>query len=431
MRIAQRFYLIRKNLRQNPGRTLFACLGVGIGMVIFLASLSLAWGVRNRVLKRLRESMPERIVTANRKSVDIMQIRLAGELISQAEAARLLAMPEVEEVYPQIPIAFPIRAELTLFGVEIVSDIVVNGIASQYVAAAAAPGARFAWNPDPAKPVPVVASQVLLDMYNLGYAEANGFPKLSPKAVIGREFDLILGESTIPAMGASAAPRRARCVIVGLTDDPALMGMAILIPAEYASAYNQEFAAVRTPAYNALHIKLRDVSDLPKVEAALAEMNMKLDSRRELVERLGFFLNIILVVAFVFAGLILFVAFGNVVNTFSLILLQRRYEIGLLRAVGATRATIVSIFLGEAGLLGAFSGAIGAALACALAWGVNALCQSALPPISLLPDRHILAFGWPLALFGVAFSTLVCMAATFPMTLRETARRPAFLLRQQ
>ena len=110
MRFEQRVYLVRKNLSQSPVRTALACMGVAAGMVIFLMGISVGWGIQFTVIKMLRETMPERLLTARRKTVDIGPLRIESGMITDQDAETLRAMDEVLDVWPQIPVTFPIRA---------------------------------------------------------------------------------------------------------------------------------------------------------------------------------------------------------------------------------------------------------------------------------------------------------------------------------
>jgi len=181
-----------------------------------------------------------------------------------------------------------------------------------------------------------------------------------------------------------------------------------------------------------LHIKLKPTVDIDAFEKKVTKMGLRPDSQRELIRRAQFFVKILLLVLFVFSALVLFVAFSNVLNTFSLILLQRRFEIGLLRAVGATRAAVVGLFSGEAALLGAIGGLIGVLIAFLLSLLINVLCRKYLPALSILPtDQRFLVFGWPLAIGGMALAALASVGATLPTVLRATGRQPAVLLRHE
>lgn len=430
MRFSQRFYLTRKNLSQNFGRTALACAGVAIGMAIVMAAISLTLGIRVHVVERLAKAMPERVISVQRTAVELGPMRMPTDPITDEDVLTLKQLPQVEQVWPQIPITFPIRGEGRLIGVELTTDVVINGIEPALVQSDVAPGKTFKYKSDSAEPIPVMVSRYLLDMYNLGYAKANALPELSESWVIGRHFNIVLGRSTIPLLGNLLQSRTVRAEVVGLTSNPALLG--VVMPAQYVREFNAEFSPQKEPQYSALHIQLAPDADLDAFEERLKAMNLVPDAQRELIRRAQFFLKIILLVLLVFSALVLFVAFSNVVNTFSLILLQRRFEIGLLRAVGATRRGVMSLFLSEAGAVGAVGGCLGAALAFALAYGVNALCRRYLPPLSILPaDQSFMIFGWGLAGAGIAFACVLSMLATYPMVLRAARIQPARLLRNE
>ena len=430
MKTSQRLYLIRKNLSQNSGRTMLTCIGIGIGMAIFLAATSLGLGIQRNVVKRLREVMPERLISVQRMRKSMGAMQVPTKPITDADIAQLRKMPEVEKVYAQIPITFPIRAEGELLGIALTTDVVINGVEPSLVRQDVAPKKKFDYLADPAKPVPVMVSRYLVDMYNLGYAKANYLPELSDSWIIGRNFRVILGQSTVPILGNSPKSRAVECEVVGLTSNPSLLG--VVMPAEYVRRFNLEFSRNKEPQYSALHILLRDNVDIDEFEKELAVLEYQPDAQRELLRRAQFFIKILLLVLLIFSSLVLFIAFSNVVSTFSLILLQRRFEIGLLRAVGATRAAVVGLFLGEAALIGALGGAFGVMAAWALATGINTLCRNYLPPLTILAtDQTFMIFGWGLALAGVLFSAAASILATFPTVLQATSRQPAVLLRHE
>jgi len=62
-------------------------------------------------------------------------------------------------------------------------------------------------------------------------------------------------------------------------------------------------------------------------------------------------------------------------NTFNVLVAQRRREVALLRAVGATRRQVLAGVLVEAGLIGLVSGGIGLALGVGLAAGIRSLLE--------------------------------------------------------
>src|SRR5205085_4103340 len=84
---------------------------------------------------------------------------------------------------------------------------------------------------------------------------------------------------------------------------------------------------------------------------------------------LGFFNTFLLV----FAGISLFVGAFMILNTFSILVAQRTRELGLLRALGASRGQVLASVVGEAALVGLVASAAGVLLGILVAMGLKAL----------------------------------------------------------
>jgi putative ABC transport system permease protein len=82
--------------------------------------------------------------------------------------------------------------------------------------------------------------------------------------------------------------------------------------------------------------------------------------------------------AFNMFGVFAMVAGGFIIlNTFRTVVSERRHDIGMLRAVGATRGTVVGMFLIEA----TFQGILGTVIGIALGWGLAALTIASLDSV--------------------------------------------------
>jgi putative ABC transport system permease protein len=118
-------------------------------------------------------------------------------------------------------------------------------------------------------------------------------------------------------------------------------------------------------------------------------------------------------------------------NTVAISVVQRRPEIGTLRALGATRRQIFTIFLAEGALFGALGALLGLALGSALAqFSVGAVARTVdtlyvgTHADRVIYDPLVLAQAF---VAGVLFATL---AALFP-ALEAAATPPALAMRQQ
>ena len=118
-------------------------------------------------------------------------------------------------------------------------------------------------------------------------------------------------------------------------------------------------------------------------------------------------------------GIALLVAAIGVINTMVMATLERTREIGIMRAIGATKKTVRRLFTVEAGVLGLMGGIFGVALAYGLAVGLNQVLNKQLAD-SGIADRNIVSIAPQIALAVIAITTLIGMIAG-----RLPARRAA------
>ena len=102
-------------------------------------------------------------------------------------------------------------------------------------------------------------------------------------------------------------------------------------------------------------------------------------------------------------------------NTVATSVIARREEIGVLRALGTSRGTILALFLGEAATLAAIGCALGVPLGWLLAWGAVGLTSSTVTTLYVADAAQVPSLTWwqAMAAFGVGLP-LALAAATAP-----------------
>jgi len=127
-----------------------------------------------------------------------------------------------------------------------------------------------------------------------------------------------------------------------------------------------------------------------------------------------------LVISFVIIGM----SAINIAHTFFMLISDRKREIGILRAVGATRADVRKIILGEAAAVGAAAGLAGILI------GVFAAKPSAFasarlgPGFPFKPPSYFL-FTPQLILGALAFAVVFCVLGAFLPARRAANLQPA------
>lgn len=140
------------------------------------------------------------------------------------------------------------------------------------------------------------------------------------------------------------------------------------------------------------------------------------DGSASVREAMGVFTKVLLV----FAGVSLLVGSFVIWNTFNVLVAQRRREVALLRAVGATRGQVLGGVLAEACVIGLVAGALGLVSGVGLARGIRALLKlvgSELPTTSpaIEPRTVVAAFA-----VGLVVTTVAATAPAWSAT-RVTA----------
>ena len=149
--------------------------------------------------------------------------------------------------------------------------------------------------------------------------------------------------------------------------------------------------------YSNLTVRVERPADVPAVEDAVRHLGYAPFSLLDLTRNFRRLFAILDLLLGIFGSLALAVASLGIVNTLVMAILERRREIGVLKALGASDRDVRQLFFAEAGVMGLVGGVLGVLLG----WGIGRaiqlvtnyyLSQQQIPPENIWPCRS----GWSL-----------------------------------
>jgi ABC-type lipoprotein release transport system permease subunit len=440
---------VAHDLRRHWRHFAAASVGVVLGVAALVFFLSLGLRMRDLLLVQVYPADHIEVVP---RSVDIdvlaLRLDLGRDTLDAAALAKLKAVAGVDAVYPKMRLTVPALATggASLFGAGMQTEIVADGIDPALVAnevgegfheidekngISDAPCTRDAdcgdesycdqgARPAQCRPyVPVLVSPYVVELYNGAFRRAYRLPKLNPDALRGLRFEMIFGASTFRP--SSTAVIRERMRLVGVSSRAIPLG--VTLPVGHVRRLNAALdSAAAGERYHSAILELRSNEDLPSVVQAVEAAGMNVRDRG--AHRAALVTAVVMVVLGLVGGALIAMSGAHIMHVFYLVVVVRRREIALLRAVGARRGDIRALLLVEAAFVGLAAGSLGVLAAIAAAHVVDLLAASRIPDFPFKPESFFTVSPWLVA-SALAVAVLACVAGALPSAARAAAGDPA------
>lgn len=384
MKFSGYIFLLVREFRRNKGRTIILIVSLTIVAFFILMAAGLRRGITYEVLPQVERAFPAKVLLVKPGVASIAGIQLTTEKITPELIAKIVKIPGVNFVSPQLTLSFPSRAISQIFGSEFSTDVVVIGVEKHIVADYIAPGKDFTYSPS--QPVPALISQYFLNLYNLGLAESFSLPKFDPNSVIGRKFQLVLGESTLGEILSTQKSQTIDCELVGLTPDISLIGL--VLPLAAVEHFNQWFWGNKPPSYSALRVGVDSLASVESVTAELQRLNLSVSTNLDELTRIRSNINLIILLTFLLVCSIVIITGLNLLTISASLVREQQAEITLLQVLGLTPGEFF-LFISLHRAFTAFTaGLIGSAFAFFLSQVINKAVFNALQNLPFIP-RHL------------------------------------------
>jgi ABC-type antimicrobial peptide transport system permease subunit len=184
------------------------------------------------------------------------------------------------------------------------------------------------------------------------------------------------------------------------------------------------------PSYISLTVRANSPKDVAAIETALKNLGYSAFSLLDAARNLRIVFAVFDLFLLLFSSLALTVASLGIINTLVMAVLERRREIGILKALGATDRDVKSLFFAEAGAMGFLGGIFGVLLGWLIGAALN-LGTSIYLKRQDLPSAKIAFVPWWLVLASIAFAIIVSLVAGFYPASRAAKLNPVEALRYE
>ena len=451
--------LATRNLRESKLRNSLTTMGIAVGVASLVAMLSLGIGLQQLANNRLNRSglFDTVFVTSyqdqrggNDDDRDEKEKPTQPDrVLDEAAAVEMRKLGNVTEVAPEIRVMAEVRfnensypAFLGALPASARNNDAFEGMQGTYFTSQSADEAilqkEFAQKLDK-NFASLVGKQLVLRYAERKAAEVSA---QSPGADSPSQADDpgAGGGSTF-----SVIRREKPLKIVGIIENEPFGGLrmisraGIFLPTEAADRLNMmQFSDVRnamrtqpsTKAYSMLTVRISSPGKVGEVQEAIKKMGFRTYSILDATKSLRRFFTIFDLFLGIFGSLALAVASLAIINTLVMAVLERRREIGVMKALGASDADVKKLFFAEAGGMGVTGGALGVLLGWLIGRVINIGTNIYLNRQNL-PNENLWFVPWWLVLGAIGFAIGVSLLAGLYPAARAAKLDPIQALRYE
>lgn len=343
MRLSMRMFKSRKM------RTFLTILGVGVGIGAVLTLVSFGYGLQEIILKQITTA--ESLL-----SLDIVAGPKGLIALNQENINKIKEIPNVNEVSPLVTVPSQVSIE------ELAGDTIVYGINPSYFRLGGInPQWGTTFGDDDSNSV--VISSAILRAFNK-----------NPEDIIGKQASFILFVAKEVEEGGAE--------YVEVIKKEELFTVKGVIDADASSFVYfplSKLSEISFNTYTTAKVKVTEGEYLEEVRDQIVGMGFLVSALSDTIEQANKIFSVIQITLALFGIVALIVSAIGMFNTMTITLLERTQEIGIMKALGASSADVLQLFLMESIIIGTLGGvggiAIGIIAGTLINFGINLLAR--------------------------------------------------------
>jgi putative ABC transport system permease protein len=427
--------LAARNMRNARLRNALTTMGIAVGVASLVAMLSLGIGLQGFANHQLMKSgMFQTVFVSSKQDVRNLDQNADAKpenspALNDDARKQIAALPGVEEVVPEV------RAT---------AEVDYGSKTNFTLVAGLPPSARN--------------EEALEKMKGRFFSSANADEVLvqldfakklekDPESVLGKNLTIRYAErQSGDSPGSFSIERKEKqFLVVGLLDAEPFGGMRmssrarVFLPTQTAEDMNlmqpsdtqqlvRSTSGSRT--YAMLTVRMKSAAYAEKVEESVKKMNYSAYSYLDATKSIRRFFAVLDMFLGIFGSLALAVASLAIVNTLVMAVLERRREIGIMKALGASDGDVKKLFFAEAATMGLIGGSLGVAIGWIIGRAINFGTNIYLQRMKM-PAENLWTVPLWLVAGAIGFAVLVSILAGIYPAARAAKLDPVQALRYE
>lgn len=347
-----------RSIIAHRSRTTLSILSIAIGVASIFLFVTLINGINKASTEATAKQNPlnQIIVRPRLDKTGLVSFLTKSETghLTDKTIEDIKKIDGIKNIYPEIQFGNFASVEVKLIGIGVLTDAMVFGVPYEFIKDEIPNEETWKTNTEP---YPAILPRKILELYNLSVASPQGLPLISEKDLIGKEMIFYPKYSTFFGPSENDKSEKVMLKIVGFSDKASLLGPTL--PIEILKTINKYYAPSGNNSYTELFVETVDQNKTTQIAQEIEKLDLSTQYFTKDMKEVQAKISYLSMGLGLISLIIILLSAIAIISTFLSQIAERRKELGLLRALGATRKQIKLLIMSEAGFIGFIGSVLG------------------------------------------------------------------------